>query len=296
MQAEEKERASIRIWLQEIRAPNLLTVPGDPIAGYVLAGGAGTWGGIDLLLAACIACSLYTAGIVMNDLLDVEEDRRRRPHRPYAAGYIPKRDMHRILFFLGGGGILAAAWINALSLALAIILVTLILAYNGWARLVPVVGALFLGLCRACSFLLGAAVTGGAVTEWPVMVLASAGLLGAYVASFSVVAHWELQQGKARSLSLLPLLLWLLAGPLLFGFSSVNGLTICLWLLTLLLIAEGWMVALSGAAPLAIGRWIHALPVVQATLIGGAGASLFALVIAALHLPARWFGKHISAS
>src|SRR5882724_1410928 len=69
-----------RTWLQLLRAPNLFTVPGDPLAGFLLA----TGGHLDHRLPMVIVASLcfYSHGLLLNDLADIREDRRERPTRP----------------------------------------------------------------------------------------------------------------------------------------------------------------------------------------------------------------------
>jgi 4-hydroxybenzoate polyprenyltransferase len=66
-----------------LRLPNLFTVPGDPIAGFLLACGAANQrvALLDYRVAFAVIASLclYSAGLVMNDLFDLEEDRRDRP-------------------------------------------------------------------------------------------------------------------------------------------------------------------------------------------------------------------------
>ena len=76
------ERADpVRTWLQLVRAPNLLTVPGDPLAGFLLA----TFGVLRAQAAFAVGASLclYAAGLLWNDLFDLEEDRRERPWKAF---------------------------------------------------------------------------------------------------------------------------------------------------------------------------------------------------------------------
>jgi 4-hydroxybenzoate polyprenyltransferase len=70
-------------WLRLLRLPNLLTVPGDVLAGFLLApAAAGGAGSIRCLLAIPAGLLLYAAGLVLNDLFDYAEDLRDRPDRP----------------------------------------------------------------------------------------------------------------------------------------------------------------------------------------------------------------------
>ena len=46
--------STLRTWLQLFRAPNLFTVPGDPLAGYLLASYGAAESLILLPIAACL--------------------------------------------------------------------------------------------------------------------------------------------------------------------------------------------------------------------------------------------------
>ena len=77
----------LRAWLQLLRAPNLLTVAGDPIVGFMLAGAFAehTVVPLRLIWAGLASVLFYCAGLVHNDLCDLAEDRRDRPDRPLVA-------------------------------------------------------------------------------------------------------------------------------------------------------------------------------------------------------------------
>ena len=85
----DNRRGSGAAWLQLLRVPNLFTVPGDPVAGFLLA----TFGVLtpDVVLAILGSLCLYAGGLVLNDLHDLDEDRRDRPNRPLPAGEIAVR-------------------------------------------------------------------------------------------------------------------------------------------------------------------------------------------------------------
>ena len=71
-------------YLQLIRPPNLFTAAADIVAGFLFVGGG--WGEIDrvILLSLCSMC-LYAAGVTLNDVCDVRNDRAERPDRPIPA-------------------------------------------------------------------------------------------------------------------------------------------------------------------------------------------------------------------
>ena len=81
---------SLRPWCQLVRLTNVFTAAEDILAGYWLATQSLAWSWrLGCLLAASAA--LYSAGIVLNDLRDIEIDRAQRPDRPLPSGRILPR-------------------------------------------------------------------------------------------------------------------------------------------------------------------------------------------------------------
>ena len=155
-------RSTPAAWLQLLRAPNLLTVPGDPIVGYFLVRSqvGGPVEAAPVALAAAAAVGLYAAGLITNDLFDLAEDRRDRPTRPLPAGEIslPAAWAAAAGLFLAA---LAAAFLARPAAGLwAAGLVGAILLYNGRVKRYPHAGPLLMGLCRGGSVLMGAAAAG----------------------------------------------------------------------------------------------------------------------------------------
>ena len=77
-------------WLRLVRLPNLLTVPGDPVSGFLLAAAAkGQMPHIGKMAAAAGASlCLYIFGLILNDMVDLAEDARERPERPLPSGSV----------------------------------------------------------------------------------------------------------------------------------------------------------------------------------------------------------------
>lgn len=156
---------TLRAWCELIRLPNTFTALADILAGYwlVTMGLQGSWR-LGALLAAS-AC-LYSAGMVMNDLHDIETDRRERPDRPLPSGRIMRRHavIAAVTLMLIGLGSAAVAGnpgdslrsmigLGDLSALIALGLMVAILAYDLALKTTPV-GPLLMGLCRALNITL----------------------------------------------------------------------------------------------------------------------------------------------
>ena len=202
-------------WMRLVRLPNLLTVPGDPVAGFLLVAAAGGGAPGMLALAAAMGASLclYVFGLILNDIVDIEVDRVERPDRPLPSGEItvPQARMAAIAMALSGLNLALVAGRPALYVAA--VLAGLIVIYNGVLKGRPVVGVAAMGLCRGASLLLGAvAAMPGTVAGAAPALVAAAGL-AAYVMAFSAVAKREMEaekpQGAVRWMPFVTLLLTL---------------------------------------------------------------------------------------
>ncbi len=210
---------TLRPWLRLFRLPNLLTVPGDPLAGFLLASGlTAPTSFMPLLYATGSALGFYLFGLAVNDIVDCEVDRIERPDRPLPAGQItvPQARMAAIAAALTGLNLALSAGRPAL--CVAALLAATILAYNVTLKAHAVLGPLSMGLCRGLSLLLGVA---AARPEWFYPQSFSIGVLPAliacagltfYVAGLSAVAQQEMNdqpQGKKPWIPFAALLLTL---------------------------------------------------------------------------------------
>src|SRR5688572_28024032 len=147
--------SKVRAWLQLFRVPNLLTVPGDPLAGFLLA----TGGRLDeRAVPAVLAClCLYVAGLVMNDLADQKEDAAERPNRPLPSGAVPRPAAMIVTgnLIIFGIGFAAVAGPPVALMAIGVLLGVIL--YDFFTKKIPVIGALNMGVCRGFSVLVGGA-------------------------------------------------------------------------------------------------------------------------------------------
>jgi len=151
-------------WAQLIRLPNVFTVLADVSAAFLLVA-HGPQPLSRFVLVVLAGVSLYWAGMILNDVFDIDRDRQERPKRPLPAGHIALGQARFVGFALLGFGIAMAGgsgyvgddlipdtW---LPLAIGIALAIMIVAYDGPLKKTPV-APVAMGACRLLSFLLGA--------------------------------------------------------------------------------------------------------------------------------------------
>jgi len=183
-----RKKTAAHPWLQLLRAPNLFTVPGDPLAGFLLVSG----GRVEARLVCAVLASLcfYACGLLLNDLADVEEDRRERPRRPLPSGAVGLGTVRAVAGLLAVGALMLSFAAGRPAFFVGIALLVLVSLYNLWAKKIAVLGPLVMGGCRGLSVLLGACAAGAATHVPPLALLAAAGLT-LYIALVTNLARTE---------------------------------------------------------------------------------------------------------
>ena len=181
-----------RAWLRLLRLPNLLTVPGDVLAGFLLAPAATGRDWVQLLLAIPAGLLLYAAGLVFNDLFDYAEDLRERPERPLPANQISREAAAAAALIFFWIAAFLAAFFDALPIAIPLILCVIL--YDVGLKRRPWIGPVLMGACRAGNLLLGAAVAADGLPTSPFPWIGAA-LLGIYIAGVTQVARTETAPG-----------------------------------------------------------------------------------------------------
>jgi UbiA prenyltransferase family len=178
-------RARLGAWLQLARVSNTATVVSNTVAGAMLASTAAATGTI-VLVAVAIAL-FYTAGMVLNDVLDEEVDRLERPDRPLPSGRVSRRAaIGAVVALLAAGEALLA--LEGLGPALAGLgLIALIVVYDAWHKGNPISPALMAG-CRALVYVIAALAV---ASELPGELWGATALLFVYVVGLTQVAKVE---------------------------------------------------------------------------------------------------------
>jgi hypothetical protein len=183
-----------RAWLQLFRAPNLFTVPGDPLAGFLIASG----GVLDARVVPAIVASLciYSAGLAMNDVIDLKEDLAERPKRPIPSGAISRSAAISAILTLCFVGIATLhAALGPKPAVVGVILLLTVWLYNFTTKSLPFVGALTMGTCRGISLVLGAVAAqgiDGLLLSWADVLPTSLGQLTPMFAVMVQRANWGL--------------------------------------------------------------------------------------------------------
>jgi len=179
-------------WLQLARISNTPTVVSNTVAGAVLA--SATADAATVALVAVAMALFYTAGMILNDVLDLEVDRVERPERPLPSGVVSRQ-----------AAITAVAALFAIALALLLVeglepflagigLAALIVLYDSWHKgnaLSPVL----MGGCRALVYVVAAlAVTASVALE----VWTAALVLLLYIVGLTQVAKAEARLWRPR--------------------------------------------------------------------------------------------------
>jgi heme O synthase-like polyprenyltransferase len=299
----------VKSWLQLLRAPNLFTVPGDPLAGFLVAYGLANsrvaYLDDRVIYAVIASLCLYSAGLIMNDIFDIAEDRRDRPHRPLASGAIRLQTAWIAGVILSGVGVLLMTIVaDRAGLIASSLLLGSIGLYNGFSKRIAVIGAVNMGVCRGLSLLLGAVAFSGKV-EFPPFILLCASILAAYIAAVTNLARYETRESSPTFARILPAIV-LLGAFLLFsaGHGSLlqSRATMLLAISLILTAAEVGRLFRKDAPPLppVIGALIRILLPIQASfclVFGTSNHAFFTALALLLCMPiARIVGRKFYAS
>lgn len=203
--------APLIAWLRLFRLPNIFTAAADVLMGYAVVQNS-------FLPVAPLACllvasaCLYTAGMVLNDVFDVEQDTRERPQRPIPSGAISLGTARLVGFALLVIGVVAGAaagyvgdspavypWRSA---TMAVAVAVSVVLYDAVLKR-TFVAPVFMGLCRFFNVLLGMSIAGAELVDIrPALLyftdgqLLVAGAIAVYVFGITLFARTE--AGKSQ--------------------------------------------------------------------------------------------------
>jgi UbiA prenyltransferase family protein len=261
--------ASWRAWLQIARISNTPTVVSNSVAGAVLVStspDASTVGVVAVAMAL-----FYTAGMVFNDVMDLDIDRRERPERPIPSGRISLGTAIIAtvsLFVAGEVLLLAAGWEPALA---GLVLAGLIVLYDAWHKgnaLSPVLMA----ACRAMVYVVAALAVAETVTD---EVWGAAAMLLIYVVGLTQVAKAE-GAGIAARWPVVAVLL-----PAVYWAKELPDAAVVLLIVAFVVWAGYALWLVLGRRQIGAGvvRLIAGIAIYDALVVAGAGGDAVALAV-----------------
>ena len=300
------EPSIYRTLAQLFRVPAVFTSMSDVVMGAVVAWGLGApaslWPSFLLLLLA--SSSVYLAGMVLNDVADVEIDRRERSGRPIPSGRISRTTALAIGGALIGLGLLLSVLVRAEgshSFMTCWGLVLAVVCYDfspvSWLRL------LLMPACRFLNVLLGLSAAGLAAVPWNIRCYLAA-VVAIYVLGITLFARNEAGQSNARTLVLGMLFMaaglgLALAAPVLVD--QANTTIVFPYLLVIL----AWAIAVPATRALrrprpeqvqeAVRRALQGIIVLDASLACGL-AGIAGLLILVLLIPNWYTGRWLSST
>ena len=200
-------------YLRLFRLTNVFTAIADVTMGFLFVHGTLRPWPVFLSLAAASSL-LYTAGMVLNDVGDVEQDRQERPHRPLPAGRITLAAARRLGWVLLISGTLCGSLAGLLGLVdnapvwrsglVATLLAGCVVLYDGGLKR-TLAGPLGMGACRLLNVLLGMSVAAPwtvapTVLGYGAPHLLAAGGIGLYIVGVTWFARTEATISRRWSL------------------------------------------------------------------------------------------------
>lgn len=208
----------LKTLLQLGRVPNVFTAMSNVLGAYLLSHYDLADASAVALLLISTSC-LYIAGMVLNDVFDVDIDTQERPERPIPSGRISQAAASRIGWGLLAAGVATAVVLTALRgtptpAIVAVLLAVAIVGYDAVLKRSAFLGPPTMGLCRALNVLLGLSLVADGWFQWHPMFWCAAGGIGVYVTGLTLFARHEADENAGRG------------GPLLGMFVMLAGIAV----------------------------------------------------------------------
>lgn len=291
-----KRTSSLMAVAQLVRLPNTFSVPGDVLLGF--------WAVLDrefsLELGVAVVSSvlLYWSGMVLNDVVDLEVDRRERAGRPLPSGAFSQTSAQWLWRILMAAGVLVATFVGSVTACTALALSASIVAYNVVLKRTAL-SPIAMGACRILNVFLG---IGVAWDQSPNIDFAAAGWLaclnGVYIVGITTMAKGEVES-EARSplalggiLGLIGLLghaiVWIILGAANVVAATILGIAGVFWGTRSF---RAWRVGSSTSIMAAVKTGILGLIALDAASIAALHDPMVGGGLLLLLIPALWLGR-----
>lgn len=184
--------AALRAHLGLARISNTPTTISNVLAGAVIA--APLVFSVDLVWVIIAIALFYTAGMYLNDILDLKVDRAERPDRPLPSGRISLTEAWAVTLVLFAAGLGLLWFVDRQSFVAGVALVAVIALYDAWHKgnpIGPVIMALARVLVYVVAFFAFASEATGELWVWGAVMLA-------YVSGLTYIAKTESLPGVGR--------------------------------------------------------------------------------------------------
>jgi len=198
-------KEKINAWLALMRVPNLFTVPGDVILGYIIAESfhensdfllgfiisRGSFGHLGFIYTCSAIFCAYIFGLITNDIADLKEDMLERPYRPIPAGKISIKAAYICAIILFLAGLTLAGLANMRVFVVMVLLFFLIISYNCILKKHSKLGPLTVSVCRLLSITAGYYAAGVNLITYPLMYYLVSFTWLVYFLRVSLITHHE---------------------------------------------------------------------------------------------------------
>lgn len=225
----------LRAYVELARLSNLPTCVSNVLVGCAIGGRLGDTVPIETIIVLAMAIALlYVGGMALNDLIDLEVDRRDRADRPLPSGRVSKRGAWAFVVITMGVGAAIIALHGIVPLIFATALIVCIVGYDLLHRSAPA-SVVLMGMCRGLVYWVAAA-----SVAWPLDWLTISALSAAmttYIVMLTIIARVEsrLAIGARRWLTFL--LPGIIVAPLLVPHDGA-----VIWVTSMAVLAVLWLV------------------------------------------------------
>ena len=295
-------------YLQLTRLPNVFTAMADIFMGFWLTHETLSPIGVFILLLIASSC-LYSAGMVLNDVFDVEQDRRERPFRPIPSGRVALKSAMFLGWSLLSWGI-AAGWgaatlVNQNRPGMIVLGLSVAIVFYDRVAKRTAFGPIVMGGCRFLNVLLGMS---AAPNPWNNANYVIAAGFGIYIVGITWFARREAAISQRAQLAIgfiiamagIVLLWWFPTfpwGKVTTMFDSQPLYWAALWLVIAALIGHRMIRAILQPQPAfvqaAVKTCILSIILLDANIVLAVRGLLPAIVVLLLLLPAILLGRWV---
>lgn len=190
------ENSNFKNYLLLIRLPNLFTLPSNILLGYTLVATSTLTitSIIEIIMLVTIATLLYCLGVVLNDLLDYDIDKKERPNRPLASGKISRKIAIIIVIVFTTIALILSLIVSVTTLSISVILLAIIFGYDKYLKSTRF-GPFAIAGARVTNVVLGTTTSTNGVENFTqnIQLMFALTVIFAYVCLIGYLSRYEVQ-------------------------------------------------------------------------------------------------------